>query len=781
MSQFHEHSDNEHSSQDQPGNDQSGNDRSKDGHSNEKNSTRDPSNKNTQDQVARVEPAKGNPPDENLSKEWETIHFRSPEEMPTPGTRNIPDGPFGNARLASRKELLDLWEAAEKNPEEYVQLFETHAMAHDPQVSALKFDGLAVPLGKDSPNLLVVGRAGAGKTQKVIFPAACHAIREGWSMVYINIKGKSQTHLVRKMAEAYKRDREITLLAPLKPDRTVAWTALEGCEDLAKAGEVAAVLVGNAAATSRFGEGAWAYNQAEEWLCHAIAAICRDNPKEQRTLWEVRKVILTGEFASFADEHPDFPVLAKFARYVNSANKNADTITATISEATSFIDEIAPFLAKPELNLDKFVERGGLLVVEIDEYSIKKLRPVIALFLSRLLATIQRKACDSPTGQLPNKTVILIDELAASGPIYGLDVSLHTCRERRYAFIAGVQSIAQIPAIYDKDADVVLSGFQSQIALSGGLDIGSAEYFSRRSGITTIAIPSTIDEPEPQHQNSMVAHGWTLAVRPLLLPGDIHSAKKHPLFGSPATVFLGDGQVPPFQAYLTSAHEVGQIALMMEEIVEQKKDPDLRRRKLRTDLSDLESAERKVNGLTQTRGWSEQRLRRKIEAVKQRMKWGSEDKVTSDWWSQVEFANRQHPRVLLGYLEEVEKRNGTLDELIDAFREGNAKTMAAAFCYMDFVRANGPDVPQANPVRREPVLADPTKVTTGFKVFLLRYGPKKIEAVKLVKDACGLPLMDAKKLVEQAPVLLGRTPSMSAAEDILRQLREIDAEGHIEE
>lgn len=766
MSQFYEQPDDEFSN---------------DGHSNDGQSNKDPSNKNSQDDVARVEPPKASQPDESLGKEWETIHFRSPKEMPTPGTRNIPDGPFGNARLASRAELLDLWAAAEKNPEEYVQLFEAHAMAHDPQVSALKFDGLAVPLGKDSPNLLVVGRAGAGKTQKIIFPAACHAIREGWSMVYINIKGKSQTHLVRKLAEAYKRDREITLLAPLKPERTMAWTALEGCEDLAKAGEVAAVLVGNAAATSRFGEGAWAYNQAEEWLCHAIAAVCRDNPKEQRTLWEVRKVILTGEFASFADEHTDFPVLAKFARYVNSANKNADTITATISEATSFIDEIAPFLSKPELNLDKFVDRGGILVVEIDEYSIKKLRPVIALFLSRLLATIQRKACDSPNGQLPHKTVILIDELAASGPIYGLDVSLHTCRERRYAFIAGVQSIAQIPAIYDKDAEVILSGFQSQIALSGGLDVGSAEYFSRRSGITTIAIPSAIDEPDTQNHNAMVAHGWTLGVRALLLPGDIHSAKQHPLFGAPATVFLGDGRVPPFQAYLTPAHEVGQIALMMEEVAEQKKDPDIRRRKLRTDLSDLESAERKINGLTQTRGWSEQRLRRKIEAVKQRMKWGSEDKATSEWWGQVEFANRQYPRVLLGYLEEVEKRNGTLDELIDAFRVGNAKSMAAAFFYMDFVRANGPEVPLAAPVRRDPLLADPSTVTTGFKVFLLSYGEKKLEAVKLVKNVCGLPLMEAKKLVERAPVLLGRTPSSSAAEDVIRQLREIGADGRIEE
>lgn len=720
-------------------------------------------------------------PEDFSAKDWEQIYFQSPDEMATPGTLNVPNGPYGNARLATRKELLDLKEAADKNPEEYVQLFETRAMAHDPQVNALKLDGLPIPLGKDSPNLLVVGRAGAGKTQKVIFPAACHAIREGWAMVYINIKGKAQTHLLRKIAEAYKRDQEITLLAPQKPDRTLAWTAIEGCADLSKAGQVAAVLVGNAAATSRYGEGAWAYNQAEEWLQHAIAAVCKDNPKTQQTLWEVRKVVLTGEYGSFADEHPDFPVLLKFGRYVASANKNADTITATISEATSFIDEIAPFLSKPELDLDKFANQGGILIVEIDEDAVKKLRPVISLFLSRLLATIQRKACDSPSGQLPNKTVILIDELAASGPIYGLDTSLHTCRERRYCFIAGVQSISQIPAIYEKDTNVVLSGFQSQIALSGGLDIGSAEYFSRRSGITTLAVPADIEKPDPVNDNEIVANSWTLTPRALLLPGDIHSAKHHKMLGPPATVLLGDGRTPPFQAYLMPAHEVGQISLMIEEIHEQTKDPDRRRRKLNADLSDMESAERKVNGLTQTRGWSAERIRKKIDGLKQRMKWGSSDKDCTDWWGQVEYMNRDHPRTILGYLEEVEKRDGTLDQLVSAFREGGAKNIQAAFHYMDFCRANGTDILRANPVENKPLLADPSGPIPGIKVRLVSFGNKKIEAVKLVKHYRSLPLMDAKTLVESAPVILGRAATRGIAEDIVRQLRESGSDVHIEE
>jgi type IV secretory pathway TraG/TraD family ATPase VirD4/ribosomal protein L7/L12 len=719
-------------------------------------------------------------PEDSSAKHWDRIYFRSPEEIATPGTRNIPDGPYGTARLARRRELLELVAAAENNPEDYVRLFEARAVAHDPQVSAVKLDGLVVPLGKDSPNLLVVGRSGAGKTQKVIFPAACHAISEGWSMVYINIKGKAQTHLLRKMAKAYKREREITLVAPQKADRTVAWTAIEGCEDISRAGEVAAVLVGNAAASSRFGEGAWAYNQAEEWLQHAIAAVCTDYPLEQRTLWEVRKIILSGEYGSFAAEHTDFPVLSKFARYVDSANKNADTITATLSEATSFIDEIAPFLSKPELNLEKFIADGGLLIVEIDEYAVKKLRPVIALFLSRLLAMIQRKACDSATGQLPNKLVVLIDELGASGPIYGLDTSLHTCRERRYSFIAGVQSVSQLPAIYGADADVVISGFQSQIVLSGGLDMGSAEYFSRCSGVTTIAVPSMIEEPDRQSNNVMMASGWTLGLRALLLPGDIHSAKHHAILGAPATVFLGDGRTPPFQAYLTSAHEVGQISLMLDEVREQKRDPDRRRRKLVVDGLNGESVETKVQGLTQTRGWSTARILRKIEAVKQEMGWGSADPAMMDWWLKVEEMNKECPKVILGYLEEVQNRKGTLGELFEICRDAKANSMRAAFLYMDFLRENAPGVAGGEPTQKEAVLLEPKSVTKGFAVWLLSVGDQKLQVLKIVRAARGLSLLDSKRLVESAPVVLGCTQTRAQAAEIARRLREAGAEARLE-
>jgi type IV secretory pathway TraG/TraD family ATPase VirD4/ribosomal protein L7/L12 len=711
-----------------------------------------------------------NDPEDSSDKQWDQIHFRSTDEIATPGIRTLPKGPYGNARLATRKELLGLAQAAARNPENYIQLFEAHAIAHDPQVSVATLEGLTIPFGKDSPNLLVVGRSGAGKTQKVIFPAACHAIREGWSMVYINIKGKSQTRLLRKLADAYDRAKEVTLVAPQKPNRTIGWTAIEGCSKLSEAGDVAACLVGNAASTSRFGEGAWAYNQAEEWLQHAIAAVCSDNPKNRRNLWEIRKVVLSGEYSAFAAEHPDYEVLAKFGRYVTNGNKNAETITATISEATSFIDEVAPFLSKPELNLDRFVDSGGILIVEIDEYAVKKLRTVIALFLSRILATIQRKACDSPSGQLPHKTVVLIDELAASGPIYGLDTSLHTCRERRYGFIAGVQSISQIPAIYGKDTDVVLSGFQSQVVLSGGLDIGSAEYFCRRSGVTTIAVPSAIEEPDAQ-SNTMVAHGWTLAPRSLLLPADIHSAQEHHLLGAPATVFLGDGKTPPFQAYLTAAHDVGQISLMMEDIAKQKVDDDLRSRPLQARQPGDVKQPKKVNGFTQTNGWSDKKIWKKIEEIKESLSWSAFSTEALEWWSLFEKLNVQTPRHVLRYIEELEKRKATVEELLDAAKASQSRKMDAIIIYLDYMRLTKEPSPAATEVKTVTNLISFTE-TTGIAVQLLSFKEQKLGVVKAVKGLIGLSLMDAKKLVESAPVVIGRCKHRLHADRVVREIAE---------
>ncbi len=716
--------------------------------------------------------------------DWDRINFRSLQEVATPGIRIFPDGPYGNARLATRKQLLKLADNAAKTPEEYVSLFEAQAIAHNPELDVVRLDTLPIPLGRTSPNLLVVGRAGSGKTQNIIFPAACHTMRQDWSMVYINIKGTSQTQLLRRMAKAYGRDKDILLVAPQKPNRTLGWTGLAGCEDLSEAKEVAACMVASAAATSRYGEGAWAYNQAEEWLQHAIHVICTTKPKRDRNLLQLRRVVLSGEYQAFAAAHPESLVAEKFGRYESNGNRNAETVAATISEATAFIDDVAPFLSKEELKLEQFVQDGGCLVVEVDEYAVERMRPVIALFLSRLIAKMQRTACEAPSGQLPHKTVILIDELAASGPIYGISGSLHTCRERRYSFIAGVQSITQLPAIYGKDAEVVLAGFQSQIALPGGLDISSAEYFSRCSGTTTIAVPTAVEVDDSQVGGAVTASGWHLASRAVLLPGDIQSPKEHANLGMPATILLGDGKTPTFQAYLTPAHSVGQIEMMMDDVRAQDIDNDLRTRPLKGSVTELHRQTRRAqsgSSISNTTGWSNEQIRNRLEEVKLLIQYPAASSIVRTWWDTFEGGNSKNLRLILRLAEELSVRQATLQEFYEISEKSATLNIQANLSFYDYYKLfrsdkknqTNPRLPSVNEV-----MVSPT-AKSGYSITLITYTGTKLDVVKVVRSLTGVTIMEAKSLVERVPIVIGRCASTVTAQAAVDQLVEAGAVAEI--
>jgi hypothetical protein len=579
-----------------------------------------------------------------------------------------------------------LYENAEKNPTSFLRLLDAYPIAHNPAATISCHGPLPLPLGTDSPNIWFVGRSRSGKTQKGTFPAVAHAIASGWSFAYINIKGKKQTQIIRRMAKA--QGRTCHTIAPRKPDRTVGWTALDGCHDLSVAGEVAACMVASAAGRSRYGEGAWAYNQAQEWIQHAIAAICCDSDKSEHNLIALRRVVLSGRYVQFGEEHPEFPALNKFALYEQGGNRNAETVASTIGEATAFVDDISPFLSAAELSLDKFAQNGGGLILEVDEYDIERLRPLTTLFLGRLIATLQKHACDSPTGCLPHKTVIIIDELAAAGPIPGIGRALHTCRERNFCFVAGTQSVSQLPAIYGVEAETVLSGFQTQVALGGGLDQATAEYFSRLSGVATIALPSMVEE-HGNECDTTIARSWQLSSRAVLLPSDISAPQRHPLLGQPATIFVGDGTTPPFQAYLTVAHENGRLDRFMEEVCAQKKDDDRRKRP----LSNQQSVVNSTGGVashrrfTNVEGWPTQRVRRRLDEVLEKIDWANTNGSARKWWSAFEVENQKQLPLVLRLAEEIAARQATITDFFLANVYSNCPdNIEVTLAYLDYMR-----------------------------------------------------------------------------------------------
>ena len=63
---------------------------------------------------------------------------------------------------------------------------------------------------------------------------------------------------------------------------------------------------------------------------------------------------------------------------------------------------------------------------------------------------------------------------------------------------------------------------------------------------------------------------------------------------------------------------------------------------------------------------------------------------------------------------------------------------------------------------------------TEFNVVLAEIGPNKLKVVKVVKEACGLGLKEAKELVDGAPSTLKENVSKDEAENLKKT---IEAEG----
>ena len=64
---------------------------------------------------------------------------------------------------------------------------------------------------------------------------------------------------------------------------------------------------------------------------------------------------------------------------------------------------------------------------------------------------------------------------------------------------------------------------------------------------------------------------------------------------------------------------------------------------------------------------------------------------------------------------------------------------------------------------------------TEFDVELTEAGAEKVKVIKVVRDATGLGLKEAKDLVEAAPKIIKEAVAKADAEDIKKQLEEVGA------
>jgi type IV secretory pathway TraG/TraD family ATPase VirD4 len=408
-------------------------------------------------------------------------------------------------------------------------------------------------------HLLAVGQTGCGKTTRLVYPLLAGDLAQQRTVIAVDAKGQKLLPLVERLAAHHRPGCRVRLLNFRDPARSARWNPLRG---VASEGEMHDLAYKVCTLVDKGGEreGAFWLNNSIDALTAIGWALLQD-PREQASLARARQIanLPILEFARFADAHPKVPVLGRLCELYNDAHQTGACVFQDLRmRLSTFLDERVAQTTSGgpgEIDLDDLLRSGGVLVLEVNETDVGKLKQVLNLFINHLFARLIAVAADSPGGRLPFPCSLFLDEFASAvGRIDDMEVRLNTLRERGVSVVAAVQSLSQL-GIYAAQAPQVLAGFASKLFFAG-LDWSDAEYASRLAGVTTVAASA---EMEPDETLLLPA---VPVARPLLLPEEVARPVKHPVFGPPATLFLTD--TPPVQLYLRPAYDLPLLSGLLE-------------------------------------------------------------------------------------------------------------------------------------------------------------------------------------------------------------------------
>ena len=125
-----------------------------------------------------------------------------------------------------------------------------------------------------------------------------------------------------------------------------------------------------------------------------------------------------------------------------------------------------------------------------------RLRPLSSLFFTLLLEQLAAEpmaaagaAAATVADTRPIPVHLFLDEFANVGVIPHFETTISLARGRGVGIWLGIQSLSQLEARYGKpNAQTILTNCATKIALHG-LDVETAEYFSRAVGLKTQLIP----------------------------------------------------------------------------------------------------------------------------------------------------------------------------------------------------------------------------------------------------------------------------------------------------
>jgi len=431
---------------------------------------------------------------------------------------------------------------------------------------AVKKGNLVIPNEERNRHILVIAKTGSGKTTRAILPVLFEdCLCPDRSTIVIDSKPEMWDKLAG-LTQKHNPKKKILLFNPLDLSRSLSWNILAKIETDTDAKLIANTIIMATDNPTARADSPFFRNSALQLLNSMMVGLLSDS-QEVLSMPRVHELLNSGmgNLCDWIEAHTEALRNSKtFVDLARSGSQNADTILSELSTRLAAWDlkVIREATSLDQLDLETLITEPTLLIIELRESELEMLRPLANVIVIEILRFLTKRAEQCPGQTLPRPVSIVIDEFASAlGRLPDIHVKLNTLRSRNVSVVAAIQSISQIKANYEKDADSVLAGFNTKIFMPA-LDFQDAEWASKETGVMTVRFNvSSIGKNRRlidffANRNTNLQE--QVQQRPVLTPDEIGRP-----IDNVATFFMPN--TPVFQGQLVPYFEVPEINSKFEE------------------------------------------------------------------------------------------------------------------------------------------------------------------------------------------------------------------------
>jgi hypothetical protein len=545
------------------------------------------------------------------------------------------------------------------------------------KLDLLTNETLTIPWLRRVEHILAVGKTGSGKSTRWILPIIFADIADlDRTVIIIDAQATDVHRIIEYTRMVRGPNAKIIYFNPQDPDFSLRWNPFAGLVRRKDTDDMAQTMT--ASVEERDEDSPYFRMQAALFLS-AMTRALNKTTNGQATGGKLLDLLDRGHktIAQLAAKTGQRQ-LESFLSHLNNGNRNDETTMSMLHNLLlAWNDEdVDETTSRSDFDFAVLDDEPCVVIYAIPEECVQRLRPITNAFLHRLFHFVMERGRTNG-GSLRRPISLIVDEFASAvGEIPTFHLRANTLRKRGLAITAAVQSLEQIYEVYKQTSKSLLAAF-NHLVLIPPVSLEDAAHASKLSGEITVDEIVTSDGCTPVNVIP--------TKRPLLTPSDIANAEHHERLGPKITFLLKN--TPAFQGWLWPAYENPKYRdLMAKTMAGHLPLPAQVRSQPNHDWDWSEAGLALPPAFTDTTGWTDAQIRKRLSAVKREIGWDHTTGSARKWFEAFEQENQTRPALVLRLAEELHIRKATITEFFLAYVYSNTDNVQANLLYLDYTR-----------------------------------------------------------------------------------------------